>query len=66
MIKVEKIMRRDVGGVSGVPVVHANRGLIGIVTDSDLIVRLIPRRTPRWWDGCVVRPTRRRAPRSRS
>ncbi len=22
----------------------------GIVTESDLIVRLIPRRTPRWWD----------------
>ena len=37
-------------GLSSVPVVHANGGLIGIVTESDLIVRLIPRRTPRWWD----------------
>ena len=37
-------------GLSGVPVVDANGWLIGIVTEGDLVRRLIPRRTPRWWD----------------
>src|SRR2546427_3997670 len=37
-------------GLSGVPVVDANGQLIGIVTEGDLVGRLIPRRTPRWWD----------------
>jgi len=66
--KIEKIMRRDVVGVSaddaivtarrlmvdlglsGYTVVDVNGSLIGIVTEGDLIGRLIPRRKPRWWD----------------
>src|SRR5215470_4341102 len=37
-------------GVSGVPVVDANGGVIGIVTEADLMARLVPRRMPRWWE----------------
>ena len=37
-------------GLSGVPVVDANGGAIGIVTEGDLVARLVPRRAPRWWD----------------
>src|SRR5262249_48480539 len=37
-------------GLSGVPVLGANGGVIGIVTEADLMARLVPRRTPRWWE----------------
>src|SRR5262249_5157880 len=37
-------------GVSGVPVLDANGGVIGIVTEADLMARLVPRRKPRWWE----------------
>src|SRR5262249_58997829 len=36
-------------GLSGVPVLGANGGVIGIVTEADLVARLVPPRKPRWW-----------------
>src|SRR5262249_61693441 len=43
-------------GLSGVPVLGANGGVIGIVTEADLVARLVPRRKPSWWGLVVADP----------
>jgi CBS domain-containing protein len=40
-------------GLGALPVTDATGQLVGLLTENDLLVRLAPRRAPRWWNMFV-------------